>query len=382
MAEEAKNSAAAHAAEIEALKRQIEEMNKRLEELSAATSAGASAEGDSSALAASAEVAGAVEPAIQTRGNAEEEGGVEAKDVVEGKGVCSSDSVEGAEEALEAESIACCKASDGEVEELPRDEAAESVGRAEAGLGEGALKSAISSEAPAADSGMTGSFVAETNVSAVEAVPAPAPNVSTAAPEAFETFPNTPPIEKVVDDDGKPVDPAYVAAAVADFMPTSQPPKPAPPVFNGAPYGQQGAASQQPAGQPQQPYAQPGYAAQQPYAQQPGQAAYYSQSNGYYASSQGAYQVPYQQPLVHTKDHVAAGLLAIFLGVFGVHKFYLGYHTTGFIMLGVTILGSLLTIGIAAGVVWLIGVIEGIIYLTKSQSEFEQLYVFNKREMF
>ena len=229
---------------------------------------------------------------------------------------------------------------------------------------------------------MTGSFVAETNASAVEAVPAPVSSTSAAAPEAFEAFPNTPPIEKVVDDDGKPVDPAYVAAAVADFMPTSQPPKPAPPVFNGAPYGQQGAASQQPTGQPQQPYAQPGYAAQQPYAQQPGQAAYYSQNNGYYASSQGAYQVPYQQPLVHTKDHVAAGLLAIFLGVFGVHKFYLGYHTTGFIMLGVTILGSLLTIGIAAGVVWLIGVIEGIIYLTKSQSEFEQLYVFNKREMF
>ncbi len=309
MAEEAKNSAAAHAAEIEALKRQIEEMNKRLEELSVATSAGAPAEGDSSALAASAEVAEVAEVA----------------EIVE---------------------------------------------------------PAISSEAPATDSGMTGSFVAETNASAVEAVPAPASNVSAAAPEAFEAFPNTPPIEKVVDDDGKPVDPAYVAAAVADFMPTSQPPKPAPPVFNGAPYGQQGAASQQPAGQPQQPYAQPGYAAQQPYAQQPGQAAYYSQSNGYYASSQGAYQVPYQQPLVHTKDHVAAGLLAIFLGVFGVHKFYLGYHTTGFIMLGVTILGSLLTIGIAAGVVWLIGVIEGIIYLTKSQSEFEQLYVFNKREMF
>lgn len=295
MAEEAKNSSAAHAAEIEALKRQIEEMNKRLEELSAATNAGVPAEGDSSALAASAEVAGVAE----------------------------------------------------------------------------VVEPAISSEAPAADSGTTGSFVAETNASAVEAVPAPVSSASAVAPEAFGAFPNTPPIEKVVDDDGKPVDPAYVAAAVADFMPTSQPPKPAPPVFNGAPYGQQGAASQQPTGQPQQPY-----------AQQPGQAAYYSQSNGYYASSQGAYQVPYQQPLVHTKDHVAAGLLAIFLGVFGVHKFYLGYHTTGFIMLGVTILGSLLTIGIAAGVVWLIGVIEGIIYLTKSQSEFEQLYVFNKREMF
>ena len=303
MAEEAKNSAAAHAVEIEALKRQIEEMNKRLEELSAATSAGAPAEGDSSASAEVAEVAEVVEPAIP-------------------------------------------------------------------------------SEAPAADSGVTESFVSEADVPAVEAVPAPVSNVPATASEAPGAFPNTPPIEKVVDDDGKPVDPAYVAAAVADFMPTSQPPKPAPPVFNGAPYGQQGAASQQPAGQPQQSYAQPGYAAQQPYAQQPGQAAYYSQSNGYYASTQGAYQVPYQQPLVHTKDHVAAGLLAIFLGVFGVHKFYLGYHTTGFIMLGVTILGSLLTIGIAAGVVWLIGVIEGIIYLTKSQSEFEQLYLFNKREMF
>lgn len=389
MTEEAKNSTAAHAAEIEALKRQIEEMNKRLEELSAATSAGASAGGDSSALAASAEVAGVaevVEPAIQARGNAEEEGGVEAADVVEGKGVYSSGPIEGAEEALEAEPIACCKAGGDEGEELPRDEAAESVGRAETGPGEGALEGAISSEAPAADSGMTGSFVAEANVPAVEAVPAPVSNVPATASEAPGAFPNTPPIEKVVDDDGKPVDPAYVAAAVADFMPTSQPPKPAPPVFNGVPYGhpygQQGAAPQQPAGQPQQSYTQPGYAAQQPYAQQPGQAAYYSQSNGYYASSQGAYQVPYQQPLVHTKDHVAAGLLAIFLGVFGVHKFYLGYHTTGFIMLGVTILGSLLTIGIAAGVVWLIGVIEGIIYLTKSQSEFEQLYVFNKREMF
>lgn len=324
MAEEAKNSAAAHAAEIEALKRQIEEMNKRLEELSAATSVevaaeGASAEDDASASVASASAASAevAEPAIQTQGNTEEEGGAEAEGVVEEKSACSSGPIEGAKEAIE-----------------------------------------------------------------VEAVPAPAPNVPAAAPEALSAFPNTPPIEKVVDDDGKPVDPAYVAAAVADFMPTSQPPKPAPPVFNGVPYGQQGAAPQQPAGQPQQPYAQPGYAAQQPYAQQPGQAAYYSQSNGYYAPGQGAYQVPYQQPLVHTKDHVAAGLLAIFLGVFGVHKFYLGYHTTGFIMLGVTILGSLLTIGIAAGVVWLIGVIEGIIYLTKSQSEFEQLYVFNKREMF
>lgn len=77
MAEEAKNSAAAHAAEIEVLKRQIEEMNKRLEELSAATNAGAPAEGDSSALAASAEVAEVaevVEPAISSEAPAADSG--------------------------------------------------------------------------------------------------------------------------------------------------------------------------------------------------------------------------------------------------------------------------------------------------------------------
>ena len=55
---------------------------------------------------------------------------------------------------------------------------------------------------------------------------------------------------------------------------------------------------------------------------------------------------------------------------------------SGFIMLAVTIVGSLLTLGLAGGVMTLIGIIEGIIYLVKSQTDFEQLYVFNKREWF
>ncbi|MFR3273322.1 MAG: TM2 domain-containing protein [Slackia sp.] len=67
---------------------------------------------------------------------------------------------------------------------------------------------------------------------------------------------------------------------------------------------------------------------------------------------------------------MAAGLLGIFLGSLGVHKFYLGYNTAGFIMLGVAILGGLLSFGIATSIVWLIGLIEGIIYLVKP-SEFE-----------
>lgn len=143
------------------------------------------------------------------------------------------------------------------------------------------------------------------------------------------------------------------------------------------PYGQQ-------AGGAQQSYAQQSYT-QQAYAQQPyGQQGYAQQS---YAQQQYQQYQPYQQPyygaqVVQTKDHVAAGLLAIFLGSFGVHKFYLGYNSAGFVMLAVSIVGSLLTLGIAAGVMCVIGFIEGIIYLVKSQTDFEQLYVYNKREWF
>ena len=86
--------------------------------------------------------------------------------------------------------------------------------------------------------------------------------------------------------------------------------------------------------------------------------------------------------MVTTKDHVAAGLLAIFLGAFGIHKFYLGYNTAGFIMLAVTIIGGVLTFSLASWVIWVIAIIEGILYLTKSQTEFEQIYVLNKREWF
>ena len=88
------------------------------------------------------------------------------------------------------------------------------------------------------------------------------------------------------------------------------------------------------------------------------------------------------RPYVGSKDHVAAGLLALFLGSLGVHKFYLGYNTAGFIMLGVTILGSLFTFGLAGAVMSLIGLIEGIIYLTKNQAEFEAIYIQGYKEWF
>ena len=79
-----------------------------------------------------------------------------------------------------------------------------------------------------------------------------------------------------------------------------------------------------------------------------------------------------------SNKRLAAGLLAIFLGSFGVHKFVLGYNTAGLIMLLVTVL----TCGVAGFVMGVIGIIEGIIYLTKSPEEFDSIYLQNSKEWF
>lgn len=62
----------------------------------------------------------------------------------------------------------------------------------------------------------------------------------------------------------------------------------------------------------------------------------------------------------------------------GIHKFYLGYTKSGVIML----LVSLLTFGIGAAVMEVIGIIEGIIYLTKTDQEFYQTYEAQQKEWF
>lgn len=79
---------------------------------------------------------------------------------------------------------------------------------------------------------------------------------------------------------------------------------------------------------------------------------------------------------------LACGLLAIFLGEFGVHKFALGYTKQGVITLLVSLLGGLITLGAAFAVMKVIGVIEGILYLTKTPQEFEAIYIDARREWF
>jgi TM2 domain-containing membrane protein YozV len=73
-----------------------------------------------------------------------------------------------------------------------------------------------------------------------------------------------------------------------------------------------------------------------------------------------------------------AGICGILIGALGVHKFILGYNTEGAIMLA----ASILTCGIASPIMGIIGLIEGIIYLTKSDREFIDTYIASKKGWF
>tara|TARA_R110002124_G_scaffold144238_2_gene309225 strand:- start:3262 stop:3543 length:282 start_codon:yes stop_codon:yes gene_type:complete len=83
---------------------------------------------------------------------------------------------------------------------------------------------------------------------------------------------------------------------------------------------------------------------------------------------------------IHKQEskRVISGILGILLGALGIHKFILGYTTEGIVML----LLSVLTCGIGAWFMGIIGLIEGIIYLTKSDEEFIQVYQVNKKGWF
>jgi TM2 domain-containing membrane protein YozV len=79
-----------------------------------------------------------------------------------------------------------------------------------------------------------------------------------------------------------------------------------------------------------------------------------------------------------SSNRIAAGICGILLGGLGIHKFVLGMTTPGLVMLLVTVL----TCGYGGIVMGVIGLIEGIIYLTKSDEEFYQTYVVQKKGWF
>ena len=95
-------------------------------------------------------------------------------------------------------------------------------------------------------------------------------------------------------------------------------------------------------------------------------------TGGYIPPSGGPQMAP------PSSNKLAAGLCGILLGAFGVHKFILGYTTEGIIML----CASILTCGVGAAVTSIIGLAEGIIYLTKTDQDFHNTYVVNKKPWF
>ncbi len=81
---------------------------------------------------------------------------------------------------------------------------------------------------------------------------------------------------------------------------------------------------------------------------------------------------------VRASSKIPAGIFGILLGALGIHKFILGYTGAGLIMLLVSVLSCF----IAWPVMHLIGLIEGIIYLTRTDEEFVRNYVDQRREWF
>ncbi|BDT95437.1 MULTISPECIES: TM2 domain-containing protein [Nocardia] len=113
---------------------------------------------------------------------------------------------------------------------------------------------------------------------------------------------------------------------------------------------------------PSDPYGQPQYG--QPvdaYGQQPGgypPAPYPGVPQGYNPNDPEAPwgRDPFGAPL-SDKQKLVAGLLQIFLGSFGVGRFYLGYTGLGIAQLVVSVL-TCFTVG------WIWGIVDGILMLT------------------
>lgn len=104
---------------------------------------------------------------------------------------------------------------------------------------------------------------------------------------------------------------------------------------------------------------------------------------------QETWNQPVQQaPPKYTLDNkrVLTGIVAILLGHLGIHKFILGYNTEGFILLAISLVGyatlCVLVGGFILSVTGIITLIEGIIYLTKTDEQFYEMYQVNKKPWF
>lgn len=78
---------------------------------------------------------------------------------------------------------------------------------------------------------------------------------------------------------------------------------------------------------------------------------------------------------------IIAAVLAFFLGGLGIHKFYLKKNTAGIIMLAVS-LGGFILLAIPTLIIGIIAFIEAIIYIIKSNEDFEAQYINGDKSWF
>lgn len=98
-------------------------------------------------------------------------------------------------------------------------------------------------------------------------------------------------------------------------------------------------------------------------------------------SHEAASQIYLLNAASEDKSRLLSAVLAVFLGNFGAHKFYLGYNTAGIIMLVVSMVGLALA-AIPTGIIAIISIIEGVIYILKSDTDFRRIYQDNSKEWF
>ena len=87
-----------------------------------------------------------------------------------------------------------------------------------------------------------------------------------------------------------------------------------------------------------------------------------------------AWNQPQQSQHKPENKKVVAGVMGIIFGSLGIHKFILGYTNEGIIQIVISV--------VTCGVGGVVGFIECIIYLTKTDEEFYQTYQVNKKPWF
>ncbi|CDN17305.1 MAG: hypothetical protein HRU34_20140 [Richelia sp.] len=84
----------------------------------------------------------------------------------------------------------------------------------------------------------------------------------------------------------------------------------------------------------------------------------------------------------YATKQILSGYAAIIFGGFGIHKFILGYTAEGILTLMISIIGGYFSYGFTFIIMQMIGLIEGMIYLSKNHEEFIHNYFMRKQGWF